>query len=176
MKNYVKALIALSLAVCCASSFAAFSVTRTSFGVNLDKPVTQDTTLINQSDKAVRVRVDFAKPTWAKEQYYLGDQLVVYPKIVMIPPKGKIQVKIAPRIKTELQDGEYVALLVFKELPPRKSNGQVNMLMNIGVPYYGRKGKLETGMDFENLRMLKDRKRLSAAGRGAKQWQFFLFA
>lgn len=130
-------------------------VTETSFGVDLDKPVTQDTTLINQSNKPVRVRVDFEKPQWAKDKYYLGNQLVAYPKIVVIPPKGKIQVKIAPRIKKELADGEYVALLVFKELPPRNSDAQVTMLMNLGVPYYGRKGELETAMNFDNLRMTK---------------------
>jgi hypothetical protein len=31
----------------------------------------------------------------------------------------------------------------------------VTMLMNIGIPYYARKGKLETAMNFENLRMVK---------------------
>ena len=155
MKKYLQLVTALLLCAYSISGYSAFSVTRTSFGVNLDKPVTKETTLINSGDKPVRVRVDFAKPQWAKDQYYLGDQLVAYPKIVIIPPKGKIQVKIAPRIKKNLQDGEYVALLVFKELPPRKDKGQVTMLMNIGVPYYGRKGKLETGMDFENLRMVK---------------------
>ncbi|MFT6926658.1 MAG: P pilus assembly chaperone PapD [Psychromonas sp.] len=155
MKKYVKAFIALSLAVFSVSSFAAFSVTRTSFGVNLDHPVTKETTLINSGNKPVRVRVDFEKPAWAKDEYYLGDQLVAYPKIVVIPPKGKIQVKIAPRIKKELQDGEYAALLVFKEMPPRNSKSQVTMLMNLGVPYYGRKGKLETGVDFDALRVVK---------------------
>ncbi|MFT5294408.1 MAG: P pilus assembly chaperone PapD [Colwellia sp.] len=155
MKKYAKAFIAISLAVCSTSSFAAFSVTRTSFGVNLDQPVTQVTTLINSGNQVVRVRVDFEKPAWAKDEYYLGDQLVAYPKIVVIPPKGKIQVKIAPRIKKDLQDGEYVALLVFKEMPPRNSKSQVTMLMNIGVPYYGRKGALETGLDFDALRVEK---------------------
>jgi P pilus assembly chaperone PapD len=137
------------------ASDGAFMVTQTSLGVDLNRPVTQDTTLINQSDKPVRVRVDFAKPQWAKDKYYLGDQLVAYPKIVLIPAKGQIQVRIAPRIKTDLPDGEYVALLVFKELPPRKSKDQVTMLMHIGIPYYGRKGKLETGMNFDDLRMVK---------------------
>jgi hypothetical protein len=73
----------------------------------------------------------------------------------VIPPKGKIQVKVAPRIKKDLQDGEYVALLVFKELPPRGNKNQVTMLMNIGVHYYGRKGALETGLDFDALRIEK---------------------
>jgi P pilus assembly chaperone PapD len=123
--------------------------------VDLNKPVTEDITLINQSDKSVRVRVDFAKPQWAKDEYYLGKQLVAYPRIVMIPPNGRIQVKIAPRINKELADGEYAALLVFKEMPPRNSTDQVTMLMNIGVPYYGRKGKLETDMDFNNLEIIK---------------------
>ena len=146
---------ALSLCIYSANSYSAFMVTETSFGVNLDKPVTQDTTLINQSNKPVRVKVDFEKPQWAKDEYYLGDQLVAYPKIVVIPPKGKIQVKIAPRIKKELEDGEYVALLVFKELPSRNNDAQITMLMNIGVPFYGRKGKLETAMNFDKLRMEK---------------------
>jgi P pilus assembly chaperone PapD len=147
--------MSILLCIYSVTSHSAFMVTQTSFGVDLDKPVTQDTTLINQSDKPVRVRVDFEKPKWAKDEYYLGDQLVAYPKIVVIPPKGKIQVKIAPRIKKELEDGEYVALLVFKELPSRNSDAQVTMLMNLGVPYYGRKGELETAMNFDNLRMKK---------------------
>jgi P pilus assembly chaperone PapD len=155
MKNYLQGVIALLLCTYSINSFAAFSVTRTSFGVNLDQPVTKETTLINSGNQMVRVRVDFEKPPWAKDEYYLGDQLVAYPKIVMIPPKGKIQVKIAPRIKTDLQDGEYVALLVFKEMPSRNSEAQVTMLMNIGVPYYGRKGALKTGLNFETLRVEK---------------------
>jgi P pilus assembly chaperone PapD len=155
MKNYLQAVIALLLCTYSISSLAAFSVTRTSMGVNLDQPVTQETTLINQSNKPVRVRVDFEKPKWAKDKYYLGDQLVAYPKIVMIPPNGKIQVKVAPRITKDLQDGEYVAMLVLKEMPPRNTASQVTMLMNIGVPYYGRKGKLETGLDFDDLRVEK---------------------
>ena len=155
MKNYLHLAITLLLCTYSVSSFSAFMVTQTSFGVDLDQPVTQDTTLINQSNRPVRVRVDFEKPQWAKDKYYLGDQLVAYPKIVVIPPKGKIQVKIAPRINKELADGEYVALLVFKEMPPRNSTDQVTMLMNLGVPYYGRKGKLETAMNFDNLRMAK---------------------
>jgi P pilus assembly chaperone PapD len=155
MKNYLQAVIALLLCTYSINSFAAFSVTRTSFGVNLDQPVTKETTLINSGNQMVRVRVDFEKPPWAKDEYYLGDQLVAYPKIVMIPPKGKIQVKIAPRIKASLQDGEYVALLMFKELPSRNNKSQVTVLMNLAVPYYGRKGQLETGLDFDDLRVEK---------------------
>jgi P pilus assembly chaperone PapD len=155
MKNYLQGVIALLLCTYSINSLAGFSVTRTSFGVNLDQPVTKETTLINSGNQVVRVRVDFEKPKWAKDEYYLGDQLVAYPKIVMIPPKGKIQVKIAPRIKTDLQDGEYVALLMFKEMPSRSSKAQVTMLMNIGVPYYGRKGALKTGLNFEALRVEK---------------------
>jgi P pilus assembly chaperone PapD len=155
MKKHLKAFIAICLTVCSINSYAAFSVTRTSLGVNLDHPVTKETTLINQGNRPIRVRVDFEKPKWAKDKYYLGDQLVAYPKIVVIPPKGKIQVKIAPRIKKDLPDGEYVALLMFKEMPPRNSKSQVTMLMNLGVPYYGRKGKLKTGLDFDALRVEK---------------------
>ncbi|MFT5721318.1 MAG: P pilus assembly chaperone PapD [Motiliproteus sp.] len=155
MKKYVKVLVAISLAVCSVNSLAAFIVTRTSIGVDLDRPVTKETTLINQGNKPVRVRVDFEKPQWAKDKYYLGDQLVAYPKIVVLPPRGKIKVKIAPRIKKELQDGEYVALLVLKEMPPRNTDSQVTVLMNLGIPYYGRKGQLETGLDFDGLRIEK---------------------
>jgi P pilus assembly chaperone PapD len=172
MKKYAKALVAISLAVCSASSFAAFSVTRTSMGVNLDQPVTRETTLINSGNKVVRVRVMFEKPAWAKDRYYLGDQLVAYPRIVVIPPKGKIQVKVAPRIKKELQDGEYVALLMFKEMPPRGSKSQVTMLMNIGIPYYGRKGKLETGLDFETLRVDKTDKGYDLLGTATNTGNF----
>jgi len=154
MNNNLKWLMPILFCLYSSASYSGFMVTQTSFGIDLDKPVTSDTTLINQSDKSVRVRVDFEKPKWAKDQYYLGEQLVVYPKIVRIPPNSEIQVRIAPRIKKDLPDGEYVALLVFKELPPQNS-AQVTMLMNIGVPYYARKGKLETGMDFKNVRIEK---------------------
>ena len=156
MKKHFKLFITILFVICNMSIYGAFMVTQTSFGVDLAKPVTVDTTLINQGDKPVRVRVDFEKPNWVKDEYYLGDQLVVYPKIVMIPPKGKIQVKVAPRIKKELEDGEYVALLMFKELPPKNTNNQVTMLMNVGVHYYGRKGELQTGVNFENLTIEKN--------------------
>lgn len=155
MKKKLKLFITMLFTVCSISSYSAFMVTQTSIGVNLSKPVTEDTTLINQGDRPVRVKVDFDKPKWVKDEYYLGDQLVAYPKIVIIPPKGSIQVKVAPRIKKDLEDGEYVALLMFKELPPRNNATQVTMLMNIGVPYYGRKGQLKAGMDFETLRVEK---------------------
>jgi P pilus assembly chaperone PapD len=155
IENLLKFIMAALLCLHSISSYSAFMVTQTSFGVDLDNPITKDTTLINQSNKPVRVRVDFAKPEWAKAKYYLGDQLVAYPKIVQIPAKGKVQVRIAPRIKQELLEGEYVALLVFKELPSRKSDGQVTMLMNIGIPYYARKGKLTAEIDFGDLRIVK---------------------
>lgn len=155
IEDLLKFIISALLCLHPLSSYSAFMVTQTSFGVDLENPVTKDTTLINQSNKPVRVRVDFAKPEWAKAKYYLGDQLVAYPKIVLIPAKGKVQVRIAPRIKQELSDGEYVALLVFKELPPRKVDGQVTMLMNIGIPYYARKGKLKAEVDFDDLRIVK---------------------
>lgn len=172
MKKYFKVLTVIFFVACSISSYSAFMVTQTSFGVDLAKPVTEDTTLINQGDKPVRVRVDFEKPQWAKKEYYLGDQLVAYPRIVLIPPKGKIQVKIAPRIKKDLVDGEYVALLVFKELPPRNTTNQVTMLMNIGVPYYGRKGKLQTGMSFENLRIEKRENGYELLGLGKNTGNF----
>lgn len=147
-------------------------ITKKNFGVDLDRPVTKQTTLFNQSNKPVRVRVDFEKPKWAKDEYYLGDQLVAYPKIVVIPPKGKIQVKIAPRINKQLADGEYVAMLVFKELQPRNTNTPVTMLMNLGIPYYGRKGKLETAMDFDNLHMVKIEEGYQLQGTGQNKGNF----
>jgi len=166
MKKCFKIFIIMLFTAWSISSYSAFMVTQTSFGVDLNRPVTEDTTLINQGDKVVRVRVDFEKPKWTKDEYYLGDQLVAYPKIAVIPPKGKIQVKIAPRIKKDLEDGEYVAFLMFKEMPPRNTDNQVTMLMNVGVPYYGRKGKLQTGVDFENLRIEKSEDGYELLGSG----------
>jgi P pilus assembly chaperone PapD len=171
-QHYLHLASALLLCIYSVSSHSAFMVTQTSFGVDLNRPATEDTTLINQSNRPVRVRVDFEKPQWAKDKYYLGDQLVAYPKIVVIPPKGKIQVKIAPRINKELADGEYVALLVFKEMPPRNSTDQVTMLMNLGVPYYGRKGKLETAMDFDNLHIVKIEDGYQLQGTGQNNGNF----
>jgi len=166
MKRYFKLLTTVLFAVSTINSYGSFMVTQTSFGVDLAKPVTEDTTLINQGDKTVRVRVDFEKPSWTKDEHYLGDQLVAYPKIVIIPPKGKIQVKIAPRIKKDLEDGEFVAFLMFKEIPPRNTKDQLTMLMNVGVPYYGRKGKLLTGIDFEDLRVKKSEDGYELLGSG----------
>lgn len=172
MRKYFKLLITILFLVSTISSYGSFMVTQTSFGVDLSRPVTEDTTLINQGDKTMRVRVDFQKPEWVKDKYYLGDQLVAYPKIVVIPPRGKIQVKIAPRIKKVLEDGEYVAFLMFKEMPPRNTNNKVAMLMNIGVPYYGRKGKLKTGVDFKNLRIVKSNKGYELLGAGENTGNF----
>lgn len=166
MKKYFKLLITSLFLTCTIGSYGSFMVTETSFGVDLAKPVTEETTLINQGDKPVRVRVDFEKPQWTNEKYYLGDQLVAYPKIVIIPPKGKIQVKIAPRIKKDLEDGEYIALLMLKELPSRNTTRQVTVLMNVGIPYYGRKGKLKAKMDFENLRIEKSENGYDLLGLG----------
>jgi len=166
MRKYFKLFTIIIFAAWNISSYSAFMVTQTSFGVDLNRPVTEDTTLINQGEKVVRVRIDFEKPKWTKDEHYLGDQLVAYPKIVIIPPKGKIQVKIAPRIKKNLEDGEYVAFLMFKEIPPRNTDDQVTMLMNVGVPYYGRKGALLTGIDFEDLRVEKSEEGYELLGLG----------
>lgn len=172
MKNYFKLLMTILFVASTVSSYGSFMVTQTSFGVDLSRPITKDTTLINQGDKTMRVRVDFEKPKWVKDKYYLGDQLVAYPKIVMIPPRGKIQVKIAPRIKKVLEDGEYVAFLMFKEMPPRNTNNKLAMLMNIGVPYYGRKGNLITGIDFKNLRIFNNNKGYELLGTGKNTGNF----
>jgi hypothetical protein len=86
-------IMAILLCLNSISRYSAFMVLRS---------ILSDSTLINQSNKPVRVRVDFAKPELAKAKYYLGAQFVTYPKIVLIPEKCKIEVKIIPRIKTRI--------------------------------------------------------------------------
>lgn len=172
MTKYFKLFAAIVFVVRVITSYSAFMVTQTSFGVDLNRPVTEDTTLINQGNKPVRVKVDFEKPNWLNKEYYLGDQLVVYPKIVTIPPKGKIQIKVAPRIKKNLEDGEYAALIVFKELPSRNNKGQLTMLMNVGVPYYGRKGELQVGMKLETFRIIKKSGGYEFLGKGKNVGNF----
>lgn len=132
-------------------SFSSYVVTKKTLGVDLKKPLTKTTTLVNTGIKPTRIMVTFEKPLWAKEDFYLGNDLIAYPRMVVIPPKGKVIIKIAPRIKTQLKDGEYSAILMFKEMPIKNITNGVSILQNIGIPYYGRYGKLTKKIELDKV-------------------------
>ena len=120
----------------------------TTFNLDLNRSQTREVTILNNTDSVMRVEVFAERPEDTKEASYLGEYIRVYPKIVNIRPFGKQVVKFAVRVPKELEAGDYKSYLVFKELPGKPSETDVNkketklnitMLTEIAITIYGTK-------------------------------------
>ena len=98
-------------------SFAYFQVAPPVHTIDLDKRRTSEVYVINESDKLVRVKIYAQRADSQKnEEFYMGDWMVIYPKLLYLKPKGKKKVRVGVRVPKELKEGEYSSHIVYEEL------------------------------------------------------------
>lgn len=120
----------------------------TNFQLDLNKPQTREVTILNNTDKPMRVEVFPEKPEDLKDEGYIGESIRIYPKIVNIKAFGRQVVKFAVRTPGDLPSGNYRSYLVFKELPSKPSESEnrenkpqlnITMLTELAITIYGKK-------------------------------------
>lgn len=135
-----------------------FSVAPTRFEVNLDKIVTNEITLLNNTTKPMRIE-SFMETAPGYEKSDLNESIKLYPKLVSIKPGGKQVVRFRIKPESNMKDGEYKSYVVFKEVALKeKSKGelkkvgaQIKMLTELGISVYGYYGNIIKDVKVGNL-------------------------
>ena len=150
--------------------YANFQVAPQVQKISLDRPGTQKIYLKNGTNKLKKIKIYSERPEDQKtKDLYMGDWVIVYPKVVYLKPNSKKVVRMAARPPKNLVDGEYRSHLVFEEIPVKKydnsekdaSKVEVNIdIIHILVStVYGYSGKLEYGGIFEGFQVVTDDKK-----------------
>lgn len=145
-----------------------FSVAPTRFEVNLDKIVTNEIILLNNTTKPMRIE-SFIETAPGYEKSDLNESIKLYPKLVSIKPGGKQVVRFRIKPESNMKDGEYKSYVVFKEVPLKeKSKGeiekvgaQIKMLTELGISVYGYYGNIIKDVKVENLAVNYNKKNSS---------------
>lgn len=145
-----------------------FSVAPTRFEVNLDKIVTNEITLLNNTTKPMRIE-SFIETAPGYEKSDLNESIKLYPKLVSIKPGGKQVVRFRIKPKGNMKDGEYKSYVVFKEIPLKekdkgeigKVGAQIKMLTELGISVYGYYGDIIKDVKVENLAVNYNKKNSS---------------
>lgn len=150
--------------------YANFQVAPQVQKLSLDRPGTQKIYLKNGTNKLKKIKIYSERPEDQKtKDLYMGNWVIIYPKIVYLKPNSKKVVRMAARPPKGLADGEYRSHLVFEEIPVKKYDNsekdESKVEVNIDIIHilvstvYGYSGKLEYGGVFENFQVVTDEKK-----------------
>lgn len=152
------------------TTYTSFRVAPQVQEINLSRPGTRKIYLKNESDKLKKIKIYSRRPENQKsENLYMGDWIIVYPKIVYLKPNGKKVVRMSARPPKDLTDGEYRSHLVFEELPlerymdEKTETGKVgvslNMIHVLVSTVYGYSGDLEYKATFDDYKVVTDKEK-----------------
>jgi len=150
--------------------YADFEVAPKIQKIDLDRSSTKKIHLKNPTDKLKKLKIYSERPKDQKtKDFYMGDWIIVYPKIVYLKPKSKKIIRMAARPPKGLADGEYRSHLVIEELPVQVYNNveenkgeksvEVEIFYKILSTIYGYKGKLEYSGIFDGFKFVTDKKK-----------------
>ncbi|MCF2612389.1 molecular chaperone [Fusobacterium perfoetens] len=129
-----------------------FAVAPTRFEIKIDKVVTNEVYIFNNTKKPLRIETYTESDNDFGSEYNLDSNIVVFPKIVSIKPGGRQTVRFRVKPGQNLKDGEYKSYIIFKEVPSEiKSYGEnsseevltskVTILTELGISVYGSIGE-----------------------------------
>lgn len=162
-------ILMLSIIIYC-SGWASFEVAPPIQILDLNKPLTRQFHLKNNSDKLVKIKIYPRRPDNQKEEkLYMGDWTIVYPKIVYLKPTEKKAVRFAVRTPegfSKMDDGEYRTLLIFEQMENKVYSTEeggaaeeepasvgLQILHTIAVSVYGNKGEVNHRSELKELRI-----------------------
>jgi len=145
--------------------FANFQVAPQVQQIDLERAGTQKIYLKNDTNKLKKIKIYSERPKDQKtKDLYMGDWIIVYPKIVYLKPNSKKVIRMAARPPQNLVDGEYRSHLVFEEIPVKKydtsekndDNVEVNLdIIHILVStVYGYSGELKYSGTFDDFNVI----------------------
>lgn len=141
----------LSLFLLNSSLFAmSIQVAPQRFIFRIDRPVTEEVIVTNTSQQQIRVKIYPEMVPKQISEEYLGEWVVIYPRVLSLEPGQKRLVRFSVRPPENLENGEYRSLLFFEELPPPNesttSQGKLELnfqlLTKLGINLYGQFGKI----------------------------------
>ncbi|WP_028855392.1 hypothetical protein [Psychrilyobacter atlanticus] len=150
--------------------YANFEVAPQIQELSLDRQATQKIYLKNGTKKLKKIKIYSRRPEDQKtKDLYMGDWVIVYPKIVYLKPNSKKVIRMAARPPKGLVEGEYRSHLVFEEVPVKKYDNTEKDEEKVGVDLevvhilvstvYGYRGKLEYGGNFDTFQLVTDKKK-----------------
>ncbi|OQY41822.1 MAG: hypothetical protein B6227_03985 [Fusobacteriia bacterium 4572_74] len=156
--------------------YANFQVAPQIQKLSLDRPGTHKIYLKNDSNKLEKIKIYSERPKDQKtKDLYMGDWIIVYPKLVYLKPNSKKVIRMAARPPKGLVDGEYRSHLVFEELPVKKYNNSEKDGNKVGVnidvihilvsTIYGYKGKLQYDGIFDDFQVVTDKEKIYLASK-----------
>lgn len=168
-----------------------FSVAPTRFELKVDKVVTSEVYVTNNTRKPLRVETYIEADGDFGVEYNLNSNIVVFPKVIAIKPGGKQVVRFRVKPGVNLKNGEYKSYIVFKEIPSeiktvgeRKSTGDeitnISILTELGISIYGNvgeeilKGKIENFRSNYKNNILEIKFNAISEGNTAFKYQFVI--
>lgn len=156
--------------------FANFQVAPQVQKMDLKRPGTRKIFLKNDTNKLKKIKIYSERPRDQKtKDLYMGDWIIVYPKLVYLKPNSKKVVRIASRPPKDLVDGEYRSNLVFEEIPTKKYGNSEKDETKVGVnleiihilvsTVYGYSGKLEYSGIFDDFQVITDKEQTYLASK-----------
>lgn len=151
--------------------YANFEVAPQIQKIDLDRPSTQKIYLRNPTDKLKKLKIYSERPKDQKNKgFYMGDWIIVYPKIVYLKPKSKKILRMAARAPKDIENGEYRSYLAIEEIPLQvydnteenitEKSVEVKILYKIVSTIYGYKGKLNYDGEFGGFKIVEDGKKI----------------
>ncbi|MGL5125865.1 MAG: fimbria/pilus periplasmic chaperone [Fusobacteriaceae bacterium] len=146
-----KIVLLVSLLTSIVSYSFNLSISPTGFILPLDRPQNKEVTLTNNSTESMRVEIVVEQPSDYKAEHSMNTNVKIYPKVLTMPGNSTKVIRFSAKLPTEYKDGQYKALIVFKEIPDnptmvaqQQGDISVNMAMysEVAIPLYGEKGKL----------------------------------
>lgn len=123
------------------SSNFNFSVAPTKIEIDLKKDTVEEIYLINNTDEELKLLAYFETPL-EYENAKLEKYSEVFPKLVVIPPRGEKIVKIAYKFSKDIDlEKEYKSYIIFKELPNKinkEEKNKITIYNEIGIGIIGK--------------------------------------
>lgn len=116
-KKWVVVIVFLFIVV----NFTTFSLLKVNLSPNyldidVTKPSTQEIVVTNGTGDFVRYKLSFKKPKDVDEEYYMGDNLIIYPRVISLPPNESRKVRIRLKAPIDSEEKEFLAMIHFEEL------------------------------------------------------------
>ncbi|WP_308009040.1 fimbria/pilus periplasmic chaperone [Fusobacterium varium] len=139
-----------------------FSIAPTGFKIDLNKTITNEITIINNTNQPLRLESFSESDKDFGEKYNLNSNITVFPKIISLKPASSQIVRFKVKPSPNMQDGEYKSYLTFKEIQGKikttdstKINGETNIAIQteISISIYGDKGTPNVKGNLSNLKL-----------------------
>lgn len=95
-----------------------FTAAPVSFEIDLNKAVTEEIFLINNTPTPLRIEA-YVDTLEGYEEKNLNSNIVIFPKKISIKPGGKQVIRFRVKPSENMEKGKYKSLLVFQEIPSK---------------------------------------------------------